>query len=388
MCLLLSSQAPALASDVLVLGPDGQAVQREDPFLGLTPPAVPASAAHSPHARAARGGPSVSGVLHRLRRTHAISAAAYRRYGGDYASASAALRRLRGTRSTELGAVLATLRAIAAGNALSPSRLPALFTTLERNEQWWTRGPLLSAGQRVEFKGSELVWEYYQGQGIQLQELGSFGKADGLYTAGKADYGRMKSLLDEIVPLGAKRAGKLTWEYYFSFGGGRPPWASAMAQGTAVEAFTRAYQAFRDRRWLAVAHRALPELDTRPPRGVSVKTSRGLRFLLYSFDSSSKDAVLNGFLQTLIGLYDYAHVSRDRRAASLFARGDAEARFEVPHYDTGKWSLYQPGVLDSPDYHNLVTGFLQELCDRAHAKVYCTTAARFRGYAKHPPPGV
>ena len=28
----------------------------------------------------------------------------------------------------------------------------------------------------------ELVWEYYAGQGIELQVLGTFGKADGLYT--------------------------------------------------------------------------------------------------------------------------------------------------------------------------------------------------------------
>ena len=59
----------------------------------------------------------------------------------------------------------------------TPSRLPVLFQTLDRNRQWWTTGPLLSSGQRVEFTGSELVWEYYPGQGIQLQVLGTFGKA-------------------------------------------------------------------------------------------------------------------------------------------------------------------------------------------------------------------
>ena len=56
--------------------------------------------------------------------------------------------------------------------------------TVDANRQWWTTGPLLSSGQRVEFAGSQLVWEYYPGQGIQLQVLGTFGKADGLYTGG------------------------------------------------------------------------------------------------------------------------------------------------------------------------------------------------------------
>ena len=71
---------------------------------------------------------------------------------------------------------------IAAAGQLTASRLPALFATLAANRQWWANGPLLASGQRVEFAGSQLVWEYYPGQGIQLQVLGSFGKADGLYT--------------------------------------------------------------------------------------------------------------------------------------------------------------------------------------------------------------
>ena len=72
---------------------------------------------------------------------------------------------------------------MAGTGALTAGRLPALFMTVERNRRRWTIGPLPSSGQRVEFAGSELVWEYYAGQGIELQELGSFGKADALYTA-------------------------------------------------------------------------------------------------------------------------------------------------------------------------------------------------------------
>jgi hypothetical protein len=126
----------------------------------------------------------------------------------------------------------------------------------------------------------------------------------------------------------------------------------------------------------------MPIFDERPPTGVTVTTARGLRFLLYSFAPDPSDAVLNGFLQTLIGLNEYARVSGDPRATRLFAAGDAEARYEVPQYDTGSWSLYQPGVLSTLDYHVLVTGFLHELCNRTHARVYCDTAARFDSYMR------
>lgn len=380
--LLAGLPSVALADPVVVLSESGHASVREDPFL--TVPADPSP----PGSRFAvtAGRRTVRGELARLRRRHEITDAAYRRFLRAYGSATRAAQRFGGTRRAELDAVIGNLQSIAARGSLTASRLPALLVTLDRNRRWWTTGPLLSPGARVEFAGSQLVWEYYAGQGIELQELGSFGKADGLYTAGRSHYGAMRQLLAEIIPLAARRAGGRTWEYYFGFGGGLPPWTSAMSQGTALEALTRAYKAFGAASYLRVAHRALPVLGAAPPRGVSVRTRRGRRFLLYSFAPGAK--VINGFLQTLIGLYDYAHASGDRRAAALFRQGDAEARAEVPHYDTGSWSLYQPGVLDSIDYHKLVTGFLEELCSRTHARVYCRTAAHFRRYLRHPPPGV
>jgi hypothetical protein len=322
--------------------------------------------------------------LARLYHAGAISPATYAADSAQVRAADAALRRLTGTRAGELGAVLQTLNAIAATGQLTPSRLPALMLTLQRNVQWWTTGPLLSNYQRVEFAGSQLVWEYYSGQGIQLQELGSFGKADGLYTAGAADYPQLTGLLAQLVPLAATRPhGGLAWEYYFNWDGGTPPWTSAMSQGTALEALTRAYLATGQRSYLAVAHEALPIFGTAPPLGVFEKTAAGARYLQYSFAPSTD--IINAFLQSLIGLYDYAHASGDPGAAALFAAGNAQAQLELPQFDTGAWSLYQPGIEDTLDYHLLVTGFLQQLCQLTAAPVYCTTATHFSSYLTTPP---
>ena len=68
-------------------------------------------------------------------------------------------------------------------------------------------GPLLAPAQRVEFAGSQMVWEYYPGQGIELQVLGSFGKADGLYGGGKSYPPDARAAVDEMIPLAAKRGG-------------------------------------------------------------------------------------------------------------------------------------------------------------------------------------
>jgi len=156
-----------------------------------------------------------------------------------------------------------------------------------------------------------------------------------------------------------------------------------MSQGTAIQALTEASEAFHDKSYLDLARRALPMFHQSPPVGVSVRTRLGRRYLLYSFDPGQ--AVINGFLQTLIGLYAYAHVSGNREAAALFAAGNAEAQAELPSYDTGAWSLYVPGQEDTLSYHELVTGFLQQLCSITGTPVYCTTAAHFEADLKTPP---
>jgi hypothetical protein len=380
----------AQAARVIVLGPGSHAAVENDPFVtgpALTPnPATSAASSASPRATAARHKrkpklPTVHTELRRLKRIHAISATAYRGYHSILITAIHSKNRLRDSRQTELNAVLLNMHNIAAAGELTRSRLPVLFETLARNRQWWTTGPILSYGQRVEFSGSQLVWEYYPGQGIELQELGSFGKADGLYTA--RDYQALKQLLSELIPLAANRAGGLTWEYYFNFDGGRPPWTSAMSQGTALEALTRGYQALHDPAYLSIASRALPVFTVAPPTGVRIGTPAGARYLQYSFAPGA--SIINAFLQSLIGLYDYAHISGNREAARLFNAGNAEALAEVPHFDTGAWSLYRPEVEDTLDYHELVTGFLDQLCSRTHASVYCTTARHFHAYLKTPP---
>ena len=326
---------------------------------------------------------TVFSVLRRLYLTGALTQQAEQQYSSSFAHALSVEKHLRGTRLAELEAVTVTMHAIAASGQMTPSRLAAMFATLAANVQWWTTGPLLSSGQRVEFAGSQLVWEYYPGQGIQLQVLGSFGKADGLYTAGPSQYPVMEQLLSELIPLAAERGGGLTWEYYFSFDGGQPPWTSAMSQATGLEALTRAYEATGNPYYLTVAGEALPVFTSGPPSGVAIRTAVGTRFLQYTFAPNT--LIINAFLQALIGLDDYAKVSGNAEAAQLFAAGNAEATAEVPQFDTGAWSLYQPGVEDDLSYHELVTGFLSQLCTLTAAPVYCTTAQHFQSYETTPP---
>jgi D-glucuronyl C5-epimerase C-terminus len=379
----------ARAAPVVVVGAHGAAV-RDDPAVGAdtTPPrAAPALVAVNGGTSAENRGlpPTVRGTLGQLHRAGQIPQTTYRADLGAFNATVAELKRLPASRGAELEAVIENLHEMAVNGTLIASRLAVLFLTLDRNRQYWASHPVLSYRQRVEFAGSQLVWEYYPGQGLQLQVLGSFGKADWLCSAGPAYTPRCQAILSELIPLAVRRAGGLVWEYYFDFDGGTPPWTSAMSQATALQTLADAFKETGDQTYLTIAHDALPVLTAPPPTGVAVKTNRGLRFVQYSFQAARDDEIINAFLQTLIGLDDYATTSNDPLAERLFAVGTAEAQAELPSFNLGAWSLYQPGVDDDLSYHELVTGFLQQLCTMTKTPIYCATAAAFQADLKTPP---
>jgi hypothetical protein len=317
----------------------------------------------------------------------AISRNAYSSYLRSLGSARRAATRLQGIRAANLEAVIANVTSIAARGLLIPSRLPVLSLTLDRNREWWSSGPLLTPQQQVEFPGSRLVWQYYPGQGIELSPQASFATAHLLCTAGATHLRACTELLSELLALAVDRSGRLAWEYYFNFDGGLPPWTSALSQGTALQAFADAYKATKNSLYLAVGSKALALFTAAPPSGVAVETPLGARYVEYSFDPAAGDEVLNAFLKSLIGLYEYAQVSKSPLAAQLFAAGNAEAQAELPQFDTGSWSLYQPGVRDSLAYHELVIKLLQQLCTMTRAPIYCSTASDFESYLKASPGG-
>jgi hypothetical protein len=194
-------------------------------------------------------------------------------------------------------------------------------------------------------------------------------------------------MVDELLSLAAERAGGVAWEYYFSFGGGRPPWVSGLAEGTAVQALARAASRLhRQADILPIAQRALGVFKKRTPTGVRVPAEHGDHYAIYSFAPDLR--VLNGFIQSLVGLYDYARIAKDPEGTALFAAAEPEARAETPTYDTGAWSLYSRGSStheSSLSYHDLLEGFLANLCKRTKIDVYCTTADHFVAYKSVPP---
>jgi hypothetical protein len=290
----------------------------------------------------------------------------------------------RSTRRNELAGVVASVEGIAARRSLTGPRLVPLWLTLERNRAYWSANAAGPSTRRISFPGSQLVWQWFPGQGLQFHPLANFAKLNQLWASRSGDMGQ---LLDELLALRVPRAGGVAWEYYFTFAGGRPPWVSGLAQGTGIQSIARvAQRTDREAEVLPIADQALGVFETAPPAGVRVATANGPHYALYSFDPGLR--VINGFVQALVGLYDLGRIGNDDRARTLYADGERAARVELPTFDTGAWSLYSRGSVEHESdlsYHQLLRAFLRSMCTRTEDPVYCDAELRFAQYELEPP---
>jgi hypothetical protein len=426
----------------------GQVTQADDPYLPPTvaaneTPSAPRECGVAPPVAAAAA-VSVRKALRRAYDAGEIDRATWTGYSDTYSSAKSAWHRLSGKRRIELGAVIKTVNQLAAAGLLTASRMVPAFLELERNTEWWmhtsttppptptpgtphkktactTAGTIATTGPRVQFKGDPLTYQYYPGNGLRLQPLANWGAANALYNACKGintepgtpcEPDALRALLDALIATAVHRGGFLAWEYYFPFGGGKPPWVSGIATGSALSALSHSAELFQEEQqpqtppaqptggtstpstglppsspstglpppdpahYLDIAAQALPVYEHAAPLGIRASGPRGNHYLIYSFDKGLR--VGNAFLESLIGLWDFWQATGDKTAHALFVRGDREAKHELPLYDTGAWSLYSLGGGEADlNYQRVIRDFAQGLCDRTHESIYCSHAASF-----------
>jgi D-glucuronyl C5-epimerase C-terminus len=399
---------PARAAEVIVVD-GGRAARVEDPLApshAQAEPAVPAVG----RARAARsqGGPrSVYRALRRQLRAGRISRSRYRAYVKTFRRARVVRRRLTGARGRQLGYGIQTVERIALRGRLIPSRMPEVFLILRRNTQYWPSRPYPASRDWVRFRGSELLFQYFPGRGLQLHPLGTFKRANLMHgncvrrpgtgqprcdvitgrpgRPGRCERQRLRRLLDEMSRLAVQRGRRfIAWEYMFDFGGGSPPWISAMAQAEAIKAYARAGRLLDRPEYFRTAARSLGAYQTRWPIGVRAQGPLGgTYYLQYSF--APRLRIFNAFFAAVMGLHDYARLTGDERARKLFRRAEPEARREVRYSDLGDWSLYNwRGHASDRSYHELLREVLQGLGIRLGG-IYCRYAIRYRHYQIDPP---
>jgi hypothetical protein len=188
--------------------------------------------------------------------------------------------------------------------------------------------PLL-ARDASSFAGTSWSGQHYCRPGSPVQWLGTSGRANALFTGGRRYDERLRALLAEVLPLApTARAAAPGSTSSASAAGGRP-WVSGLAQGTAVQALSRAAIRLGEPALLGAARAALGVFRTRPAAGRTRGHARGrpLPDLLLR----AADAVLNGFVQALNGLLDFAATPTTRTGLAPLRRrrGAARGRAEL-----------------------------------------------------------
>jgi hypothetical protein len=314
-------------------------------------------------------------ALHRAQSSGRIDAATAATGRAEVNRAAHLVRGLPSGRKEHVAVALGELAAFA--GRLTQPRAIALIGQLKTNDDFFAKH--YAPPPKTDITDADgVVYRYFAGRCLEFHPLANFGALNARVAA--SDSEGTKRLTDALLKRGVYQSGGgVGWEYYFSFGGGRAPWISGMAQAVAAQALARAAALLPDdgpalMRQAAAAYRLIPH-------GLLTSVAAGPWIRLYSFNSTP---VLNAQLQTVLSLQSYAVAAEDPTATALALRLQRSAAATLSKFDTGYWTYYSlPREPSPPDYQQYVIQLLKKLAPVDTR--FADAAARFDAYQHQPP---
>ncbi len=166
--------------------------------------------------------------------------------------------------------------------------------------------------------------------------------------------------------LAQEDGGAVVWPCAFDWQEGRArlrgPWISAMYQAVVMSALVRGFRLTQEEKLLDLALRASRVFWRDVGQG-GVRTSEEGEILYEEYPAYPLPRVLDGFLFSLLGLYDLAVETGDAGVQRLFMDGLRGLIRRLPWWSyRGKWSWYgSHGYLCPPHYHALNRALLTVL---------------------------
>jgi heparosan-N-sulfate-glucuronate 5-epimerase len=144
-------------------------------------------------------------------------------------------------------------------------------------------------------------------------------------------------------------------------------WVSAMSQGEALSVFVRAYSLTNDDNYKTACTKVFNYLIDKKNglvTGISEIDSKFRNNVFFQEYPITKNSLhkytLNGFIYTLIGVYDWSTIADTKLAFSYFNNGISTLKLLLPYYDIGGFSTYDLDYLftnkypyGSAEYHGL-----------------------------------
>lgn len=120
----------------------------------------------------------------------------------------------------------------------------------------------------------------------------------------------------------------------------KPGWISAMTQGLAVSLLIRAFDHTQDVLFKDLAKRFFLALDIDVKSGGCKVIDSNGNIWLEEYPSNPSSFVLNGYIFTLFGVYDYYKLTGSKEAEDLFNIGAESLNNNLCFYDANGWSKY------------------------------------------------
>lgn len=176
----------------------------------------------------------------------------------------------------------------------------------------------------------------------------------GQYLKGKRGPTDFLVTADKLLTLQDEGGGfpyPFSFYYYLMKADYQPGWKSAMDSGMALSVFARAYDLTSNQKYIEAANREMKFLTTSNEDG-------GVMFTLEDLDPSLKHYIifeeypvkpasytLNGFIFTILGLYDWSHVKSETQqdAKHYFDEGIKTLEKILPYFDIGGFTAYDLG---------------------------------------------
>ena len=170
-------------------------------------------------------------------------------------------------------------------------------------------------------------------------------------------------------------------------------WYSAMGQGQAISLLVRAYLVSKDHKYLQAAGKALEIFELPSDKGGVVSKYLNTYDWYEEYPTKPSSFVLNGFIYSLIGLYDLKEVASGHIAAQaekLYNSGLRTLKAMLLMFDNGSGTFYDLRHLTAGlppnrarwDYHTVHINQLLLLSQIDSDPLFSTTAQRWQEYMK------
>ena len=145
------------------------------------------------------------------------------------------------------------------------------------------------------------------------------------------------------------------WEYRELL---KAPWPSALAQGNGISLLLRLYQETKDKRYLETSEKAYHGLTTEIKNGGVAFIDEKGNLWLEEYIVEPPTHILNGFMWTIMGVYDYFLITKNKTVKDLLENCLRTLERNMYKFDSGYWSLYD---LSETKIKNLASLFYHKL---------------------------